>query len=269
MNKNEKICIGWIDGGTVHTGFASHISKILLNRNEVISDIVCASGPYLSNNRNLMVEMFLETDADWLLSLDSDLVIGVDSFDILIENADKTKYPILGGAYYLPLGNGNNVVPSAMKMNESGKGGTFLTFDDVEHADGIITNLHSVGGGFALIHRSVFEKIKDHTGEKMGWFKDEYREELDSWISDDVYFYATCRALNINISFHPKTTSFHLKTFKLGYDTFKNYAALNQQGHNHDHGHNHGDPNAHQHEHPQDWMPNKKFNWWTKKKKVN
>lgn len=88
MKENETIAIGWIDGGSITSGFASYLSQIVLHRNTIINGIVVGSGPYLSQNRNTMVQKFLEeTNADWLLSLDSDLLIDLESFDALIDSA--------------------------------------------------------------------------------------------------------------------------------------------------------------------------------------
>ncbi len=261
MNKNEKVCIGWIDSGTVYSGFIAYLSQILINRSNRINDVVVASGPYLSWNRNSMIDMFLETESDWLLSLDSDLCIPIESFDELVQSVDKDEYPIMGGLYYLPLNGGKNIFPSAMKLLDD-KQGVFLSMEECSKDKGIVTNLHSVGNGFSMIHRSVFEKIKDANGQKLGWFKDEYREEYDTWISDDVYFYAQCRALGIKISLNTNTTSQHLKVFKVDENSFLNHSASMMQ-HNHNHDHDHG------HDHSNDvWPPNKKTSWWTKKKKV-
>ena len=67
MKSNEKVVIGWIDPGTVYSGFAAYIIQLAMHRSDRISNIVCASGSYLSANRNNMVRSFLQTDGDWLL----------------------------------------------------------------------------------------------------------------------------------------------------------------------------------------------------------
>lgn len=258
MNKEEKVCIGWIDGGMVHSGFIAYLSQILINRSNRVNNVVVSSGPYLSWNRNTMIEMFLGTDSDWLLSLDSDLCIPIESFDELIQSADKEKTPVLGGVYYVLLNNGKNVFPSAMRLLED-KQGTFLSSEEISEDKGIISGLHSVGNGFALIHRSVFEKIKNANGQKLGWFRDEYREEFGTWISDDVYFYAQCRALGIPISLNTNTTSEHLKLVRVDKNSFLNNTASITQ-HNHDHNHEQNNFNV--------WPAHKKTSWWTKRKKV-
>ena len=113
MKETEKIAVGWIDGGQIYSGFAAHMSHLLLNRGAVISDVVVSSGPYLSYNRNKMVELFLKTDADWLFAIDTDLKVTLKDFDQLCETADSEKRPIVGGKYYLPFMNGMEMQASA------------------------------------------------------------------------------------------------------------------------------------------------------------
>jgi len=258
MKKNETVAIGWIDGGMVHSGFIAYLSQILLNRQEVVKNVVVASGPYLSANRNFMYENFLATDDDWLLCLDSDLCITLDSFDVLVSAADKDKCPVLGGKYFLPFNNGTTVVVAAQKLTDLDDGsGSFLTPQDLEDAKGgIITGLHSVGAGYALIHRSVLTRIKDaHPDEQYPWASDGWRESWKGWLSDDIPFYERVRELNIPVALHTGATSDHLKTFKVNDDVFLMWNSINSNN-DHKHEHNH-------------YAPHKRLTWWTKSKKVS
>lgn len=260
MNSNEKIAVGWIDGGQVYSGFAAHMTHLLLNRSDKVSDVVVASGPYLSYNRNRMVELFLQTNADWLFAIDTDLKVTLDSFDQLCETADSEKRPIVGGKYYLPFLNGTSMQMSAQQLVAGEDFGTWLD-PSVATSTEPVEGLHSVGFGYALIHRSVFEallQVREDKSNPLPWFLDYYRADVDMWISDDVYFFMTMHRLlpGINVTFEPRATSTHLKVMALSDDSFLSVRSdfRSSSAHNH--------PHEHKHE-----LPSKYVSWWARKKK--
>jgi len=259
MDKKEKITVGWIDSGLVNSGFIAHLSNILLGRPERITDVVVASGPYVSLNRNRMVQLFLNTKSEWLLSLDSDVCITIDTFDKLVGAANSVTHPVMGGKYYVPFNDGKNIVIGAQKWvdrTDPHALGEWLTPQDIAQAitDGnhIIEKIHSTGIGFTLIHREVFLAIQTlNQGISFPWFDDSYSKEWDTWTSDDIHFWEQCRILDINISINIEAVSDHLKQFKLNDDV---YLMAN--------------PDIHQHEpnigHS---MPHRRTSWWAGRKK--
>jgi hypothetical protein len=261
MNSNEKIAVGWIDGGQIYSGFAAHLSHLILNRNERISDIVVGSGPYLSYNRNKMVELFLKTKAEWLFAVDTDLKITLKDFDQLCETADSQKRPIVGGKYYLPFLNGTSMQASAQQFGPAGQPyGNWLPVE-ATNSNQPIEGLHSVGFGYGLYHRSVFEAVFEAREDKtnvLPWFRDFYASEVDMWISDDVYFFIQLHKLlpGTNVTFEPRATSTHLKVMALSDDSFLSVRTDFNSAAAHDH------PHQHVHE-----LPSKRVSWWAKNKK--
>ncbi len=97
-------------------------------------------GPYIEVNRNWIVHKFMRTDADALLFIDADV-----SWD---ENAVvkcyESKYEVVGGAY--PVKEPNERYPVHL----------------MDAWDGEYRECMFLPGGFVLIRRSVFEKLKPH-----------------------------------------------------------------------------------------------------------
>jgi len=242
----DKVVIGWIDGGTVHTGFAAHLAQILLHRGDRIDSVVASSSPYLSHNRNMMVQNFLATSAEWLLSLDSDICVDLDSFDALLELADKKTHPIVGGKYFLPLNNGQNVVVSATTWDRANPGK--YIFIPTYEAPTPVENLHAIGLGYGLIHRSIFESVaKRYPDNPWPWFQDEYRADLDNWVSDDMHFFDKVHKLgDINVTLCTAANSIHLKTAQVTESAFLRVTTP--------------------HSHHGDFGAPKKISWWAKGK---
>lgn len=229
---NEKIAIGWIDSGQIQSGFAAYMSQILLHRNHMISDVIVASGPYLSLNRNKMVESFLDNSkSDWLFSFDSDILVDLHSFDILTNCADKDHYPIMGGKYYLALD--GRVHLSAMKKHpEDPKMGLWLQ----DESRRIVDDLHSVGLGFCLIHRKVFEEIRNKSDSPYPWFQDawvDFNPKLGnaSWCSDDIWFFRQVADLGYNVAIDLNTSSTHMKQSKLNDDAYLTFNKYHEYEH--------------------------------------
>jgi hypothetical protein len=239
QNKNKSITLGWIDTGQVTSGFAAHITQILLHRSDMISDVIVASGPYLSNNRNRMVKGFLDgTQSEWLLSLDSDILVGLESFDTLVDAADEDKYPIMGGKYFLNI-DGQIRVSAMTKLDGNHKYGKWLE----DFSSYIVEDLHSTGLGYCLIHRDVFEAVRANSDSPLPWFQDYWREEVPGiqkpgWISDDIHFYNQVTSLGINVSMCLGATSSHIKDSLLNeesflsFNKFKRYEDSNTPIHN-------------------------------------
>ena len=266
IKPDDKVCIGWIDGGQIMSGFAAYMTNLVLSRPNVISDVVVASGPYLSYNRNRMVELFLQTDATWLFSLDSDLKITPEDFDFLCDSADATERAVVGGKYYLPFDNGANIPPSAMEKVEGTKLGAWI--DPSKVFDGkIIDGLHSVGFGYSLTHRDVFESIrttnliKDPNNE-LCWFQDSWTPEYKNWMSDDVFFFFQVADAGINVALDTRATSQHLKVMQIGDTSLltvrNDFRSGPRHAHNHEHAHDHSSHEV---------MPSKMVSWWARRKK--
>lgn len=246
IGKKEKICIGWIDGGTVHTGFAASIAQILLHRSSLIDTVVCSSSAYLSDNRNTMVKTFLEnSSADWLLSLDSDICVTLGSIDEVIRLADKDKYPVVGGKYFLPIRDNLYVSATTWDLSNPGQYSWVMNYDQKVPLE----NLHAVGLGYALVHRSIFENVaKMYPDNPKPWFQDEWRSDLGTWVSDDINFFEKVHKTgSVNVTLCTSATSEHIKTFRVSEDAFLSQFQRNT--------HAHPDPSS-----------KKKISWWVKSK---
>lgn len=209
MARNEKrVSLGWASSSVVTAEFQFSINSIILNRRDNIEHIICSPSSYLSMNRNLIIESFLNTESEWLFFFDTDISIEVEDFDKILDAADPKKYPVMGGKYFLVLVD-NWEKEAIVRVSAQKEKNTWLR----EYPqDTIVSNLWSMGFGYVLIHRSVFEKIQDkNPGVRYPWCKDGYDDVTGNIYGEDDYFWEQVRNCGINISLHTGASSKHVR----------------------------------------------------------
>jgi len=213
MDSNEQILIGTPASKQLYSDFAESLVKLSMARPDRIKDVIIESGHFLVISRNLIVENFLKTEIDWLLFLDSDVTITLENFDRLIESADRSKYPILGGKCFFPFGRTEEIKVNAMKLTSNSKlGDSGIFLEDWKDGE-IIDNLHSLGMNFVIVHRSIFEKIRESNPDHpYPWFNVVFRVGTygSGWIGEDVWFFEKARELGFSVALHTGVTSTHL-----------------------------------------------------------
>jgi hypothetical protein len=216
VRKGEKVAIGWITSGSIYNDFAISIIEILHHRSDIIMQTPLSSkGSYISMNRHHLVEQFLGTDCDWLLMLDTDVIITTTDFDVLIEGADDETTPILSGKYffYFP----EEAVK--YKVGAMTPEGWLESYPE----NSIVRGLSSVGCGYVLIHRKVFEKIRDdNPGMISPWFWNGLDAKSGVELSEDNNFFNQATKSGFPIALHTGASSRHLGKIAVTEDLFLN-----------------------------------------------
>lgn len=141
--------IGYCHAGSVRGNFVTSLVRLL--RSPLASaceQVIEAPGAYIHVNRNNIVRQFLRGRAEWLLSLDIDMVFTPDDVLTLFKAHQDTAGRILAGLYdtwicgmRMPCWFSSLNPPQAAK-----------------YAD-LPLPLMSCGMGFTAIHREVFEAM--------------------------------------------------------------------------------------------------------------
>lgn len=187
------------------------------------ASIKCASGG-IPEGRNELGKALLASDNDWLFMVDADMGFEPVALEQLLSIADPIERPIVGGLCFAQReayddgANGFRCIPRP------------TIFDWVQHEDGhwrftgrthypvnSLIKSAATGGAFIIIHRSVFEKIKDSEGEC--WF-DRVRGTDGSLIGEDISFFVRCQALEIPLYIHTGIRTTHMKQLWLGEQDF-------------------------------------------------
>src|SRR3989344_5022404 len=141
----------------------------------------------ISQARNLLVEAFLKTDADYLLFLDSDMVVSSQQVDALV-SLDKDI------ASALCFSRGKNCIPAfrLMQNNEH--------FPVKNYPENALVEVSSVGMACCLIKRKVLEELGKKIKSKILF--DTKFKSVGMALGEDVFFCDLARKNNYKIFVH-------------------------------------------------------------------
>ena len=158
----------------------------------------------VGGSRDRAAAAFLrDTDAAWLLMLDTDIGFLPDAPARLLEVADPAGLPVVAGLYHgvaegEPDGcGGYEIRPYPLAFTWSPETGLFDSLPEFP-ADEVI-RVDGAGAGMMLMHRSVLERVQEKNGV---WFE---RTRLGGGplMSEDLSF--CCRLASIDVPVHVHT----------------------------------------------------------------
>lgn len=171
----------------------------------------------LADARNKVVQIFLaENQADWLFWVDTDMGFAPDTLDRLMEAADPGQRPIVGGLAFTwredhADGMGGwrcSPVPTIFDWRalSTGEMGYEVRLN---YSRDTLTQCAGTGSACVLIHRGVFEKIRDVYGEH--WYDRVRNPYLGKMTSEDLSFCVRAGALKIPVYVHTGVKTTHQK----------------------------------------------------------
>lgn len=166
--------------GMPHKGFVT--TEWALSLRNLSSPPGCmysvSRGFSIDETRNILVEELLKSDCDWLLFLDTDVIVPPDIIMRLLAH----RKPIMSALYYTRF----PPIEPAMWVGEGdGK-------KSIGYVPGDIVEAQYVGMGACLIHRTVFEKISKP------WFRWTQGFE-ENGVGEDFFFCKKARESGYHI----------------------------------------------------------------------
>lgn len=191
-----------------------------------------ASPNTLPAMRNQACALLLdETQADWLLFIDSDMGFHETALYALLEVADPTERPVIGALCFgmkqaEPDGIGGwktHPFPTIYDWteNEAGKWGFSLRYD---YATDTVTRAAATGAAFLLIHRTVLQKLREQHGDT--WFDRAVMEPGEGLMGEDIAFCARLGRAGIPIYVHTGVKVSHIKPVWVDEDYYLKQRAL-------------------------------------------
>ena len=231
MHRNHKIVIGWIDPGVVDGMFCLSMMEIFGKRIDRIANIMrVEAGGLLSRARNEVVAGFMNgSDADWLFMIDSDEHITLEAFDLLIATAHDKLRPFVAGVYF-GAAHGPDIYPEPVPLIfQDADGNKYHPITD--YPPNTVIPITAAGTGCILVHRSVFEAIREnaspHQGPNWCWFLD--MPVSQQWFGEDMYFCRQVDALGFPMVAHTGVELLHRKRYWLGRQHFDRFQFLTRE----------------------------------------
>ena len=229
MKSRDKVAIGWIDPGVVDGLFAWSVIDLRHRRSDRIGQILRVEGGLISRQRNEIVAAFLNSGCEWLFMVDSDEKFTVEDFDKLVATAHATERPFVAGVYFGTFP-GPDVYPTPVPLifRKAADGRTRYTPLDDFPANTVIP-VDAAGTGCLLVHRSVFEAIREarateHTGADWCWFLD--LPVNGEWFGEDLYFCRAVETLGFPMVAHTGVILGHRKRYWLDASHHERYKLL-------------------------------------------
>ena len=218
----ETLTIAWCDNGMVDGKFMQGVTDVMLHSGVKIATTLRSQGNQIGRQRERIVKAWYEQNkSDWILWVDSDVVISPEMFLKLWDKRDAVDKPVLTGVYFTtdtpeePL-----MVPSP------------TVFEFVINGNEVgIKRLHplpknkflqvgAAGMGFVLMHRSVITRILDVEPNspiftEVGVAK--------SFMGEDIFFFALCHKAQVPVWCDTSALVPHMKRFSFDvnyYDAF-------------------------------------------------
>lgn len=218
----ETLTIAWCDNGMVDGKFMQGVTDVMLHSGVKIATTLRSQGNQIGRQRETIVKAWYEQNkSDWILWVDSDVVISPETFLKLWDKRDAVEKPILTGVYFTtdtpeePL-----MVPSP------------TVFEFVVNGNEVgIKRLHplpkdkflqvgAAGMGFVLMHRSVITRILEVEPNTPIFTEVGVNK---SFMGEDIFFFALCNKAQIPVWCDTSALVPHMKRFSFDvnyYDAF-------------------------------------------------
>lgn len=171
-------------------------------------------GSQIDQERNDIVEGFLAHPdrPAWLLMIDADMVWKPEDVTRLLEVADEKDAPVVGGLCFAESRqNRGELWPTMMVFVPGEEGEDFGLKRIMDWPRGQVCKVDATGAAFLLVHRSVFEQLREVMGAKhpAPWFAVTY--STTERFGEDVTFFMRLHMLGIPVFVHTGVSVGHAK----------------------------------------------------------
>ena len=220
----ETVTFAWCDGGMVEGRFASGILNTMLEaqrRGIRVASSIRVQGNQIARQRQSLIDYWYDNmQSDWLMWVDSDIVMTTDAFQLLWDSAEKISKPLVTGVYFVSQENEQSLMEPtpAIYMDTDNK---YVTRAIHPLPPNQLIPVDVAGFGFVLMHRSVVPRVREVAGDFSVF--GENQQAANKFISEDVSFFRKAKEAGIQAYAHTGAHLQHLKTFSLDINYYNMY----------------------------------------------
>jgi GT2 family glycosyltransferase len=211
--KEDTLTIGWCDSGTTDGKFTQGLTYTLVgmfNLGSAPADVLRVHGNQIARQRQVLFDTWADTaKTDWLLWLDSDIVLNKEILMKLLSAADKTTRPIISGVYFVSKQD-EGILSYPLPA-------IFRDIDDfnIEHIHPLpveeVIEIDCAGMGLVLMHRSIVPILrKAFPNESLFAEKNGLGKE---YVGEDIAFFRRVKEAGVPVYAHTGAIAQHMKRF--------------------------------------------------------
>ena len=229
----DTLSILWCDNGLTDGAFTHGLISTVIDAPKVgiptpyVGRIV---GNQIGRQRQVAFDAWAtQFKTDWVLFIDSDIVLTTEVLRLLWTTADKINRPVVSGVYFVSKQTDGTLslpMPALFLEGEN-------EFS-IQHVHPLpknkIIDVDCAGLGLVLLHKSVIIKLKEkYPNESM--FAEQ--EGLgDQYVSEDIVFFRKLKGAGIKVVAHTGAIVSHMKRFAMNSDYYEMYWSAEKEKNN-------------------------------------
>lgn len=220
-SNKETLSIAWCDNGVTDGKFTEGLAYTILMAPSVgvpINNAMRVKGNQISRQRMQLFNMWADNaKTDWLLWVDSDVVLTKEVLKLLWETADKVARPVVSGVYFVWKDHAGSLPVPMPAVFLEGRSKYELEFIHPLPENQII-KIDSAGFGCLLMHKSIIPKLREKFPEKSFFHEEDLTE--DKFIGEDIIFFNHLKEVGVQSYAHTGALATHMKTIQYGIDYY-------------------------------------------------
>ena len=223
-SSKETVALAWCDGGLVDGRFMDSMLLTMMNAPKIGMNIINkirVNGNQIGRQRQVLFDNWADvTKTDWLLWVDSDIVLTPDSLKLVWGAADKISKPVVSGTYFVSKENERSLMQPFPALFKEGSNKNELQIIHPLPQNELI-KVDSAGFGFLLMHKSIIPKMREVSPDYSLFAEEEGL--ADKYISEDIVFFRKLKAAGIDLYAHTGALVQHMKRFSFDINYYNLY----------------------------------------------
>jgi len=230
-SSNETISIGWCDNGMVDGKFAEGLMYTTItspSRKIPVGNAIRVQGNQIGRQRQALLDMWYDNvKTEWLLWVDSDIVLTLDILETLWKVADKNTHPVVSGVYFISKQMESSLMqPMPALFNETGEEFSIKYLHPLPKDQ--VVKVDCAGLGLTLMHRSVVPKLRAISPDYSVFAEQENMGE--KYVGEDIVFFRNLKKAGVDVHTHTGAIAKHMKRFAFDENFYALYwSAVNAQ----------------------------------------
>ena len=217
--QNESITLCWCDNGTTDGKFTEGVVYAALTSQIPIKSAMRVQGNQIGRQRQVALETFYDkSDFDWILWVDSDIVLTEDALQKVWMAADKNERPVVTGTYFISKENEQSLMAPYPAVFNWVEGQEYQIAYLHPLPKDVLVKVGSAGFGFVLMHRNAITKMRQVHGAKPYFNETGVGEQF---VSEDINFFRMMHQAGVPLYTHTGAVVKHIKRFALDVEYYK------------------------------------------------